>query len=242
MRRFASARARGVLALFDLLGDTLIGIVRLPRDRRPEGRSAFGLALQQYGLDSLPIVGLIGLTGGLVLTLLGLKELGKVGVEGMAPKVVGIVVLREIGPLITGIALAGRVASSMAAEIAVSGGNFLVAPRVLALLVAGPLLVAYADALALVGAVAYGTLVMQRPFWPHLGEVWSGLTLKHAIAALVKGAAFGFAVGLCGAWHGRRGRSAFDVGACVRGAVVWAVIAVGIAETLLIFVFKWIRF
>jgi phospholipid/cholesterol/gamma-HCH transport system permease protein len=237
-----SAGAAGAVALVEHVGETLIGIWRLLRRRRPEERAAFTLAFQQYGLESLPIVGLIALTGGVVLTLLGLKELGKVGVEGMAPKVVGIVLLREIGPLITGIALAGRVASSLAAEIATTRRDALVAPRVLALLVAGPLLVAYADALALVGTVAYGTLAMQRPFWLHLGEVWSGLTLKHAVAALVKGAAFGFAVGLAGSWHGGRGRRFGELGARVRAAVVWSVILVGLAETLLNFVFKWIRF
>ena len=137
-----------------------------------------------------------------MLTLLGLKELGKVGVEGMAPRVVGIVLLREIGPLITGIALAGRVASSVAAEIAAAKASgetaalrdrgqhpadVLVAPRVLALLLAGPLLVAYADALALVGSGLYASVAMGRPGWLHLADVWSGLTLKHAVAALAKG-------------------------------------------------------
>ena len=249
-------RRSGESAL-DLLGATLIGLVRLLRGRRREASAAFVLALERYGLESLPVVGLIAFAGGLVLTLLGLKELGKVGVEGMAPRVVGIVLLREIGPLITGIALAGRVASSVAAETAAAKASgetaalrdrgkdpadVLVAPRVLALLLAGPLLVAYADALALLGSAAFATLAMSRPGWLHLADVWSGLTLKHAIAALVKGAAFGFVVGLAGAYHGLRARDAKDAGARVRAAVVSAVIAVGVTETLLIFVFKWIRF
>jgi phospholipid/cholesterol/gamma-HCH transport system permease protein len=254
--RWVSRQRQAVLAAVDLLGATLIGLVRLLRDRRPEASAAFALALQRYGLESLPVVGLIALTGGVVLTLLGLKELGKVGVEGMAPKVIGIVLLREIGPLITGIALAGRVASSVAAEIAVARASgetaalrdrglppadVLVAPRLLALLLAGPLLVAYADALALAGSWLYASFAMDRPGRLHIGDVWSGLTLKHAVAALAKGAAFGLVVGLAGAYHGLRARGAADVGARVRDAVVWAVIAVGVAETLLIFVFKWIR-
>ena len=257
LSRWVSGQRQGVLAALDLLGATLIGLVRLLRGRRREASAAFGLAFQRYGLESLPVVGLIAFAGGLVLTLLGLKELGKVGVEGMAPKVVGIVLLREIGPLITGIALAGRVASSVAAEIAAARASgetaalrdrglhpaeVLVAPRVLALLLAGPLLVAYADALALAGSGLYASVAMGRPGWLHVADVWSGLTLKHAVAALAKGAAFGFVVGLTGAYHGLRAWGAADVGARVRDAVVSAVIAVGVAETLLIFVFKWIRF
>jgi phospholipid/cholesterol/gamma-HCH transport system permease protein len=243
-----------LLAPVDFLGATLIGLRRLLRNRAEEGRAAVIPAFQRYGLESLPIVGLISFVGGLVLTLLGLKELGKAGVEGMAPKLVGIVLLREIGPLITGIALAGRAATSVAAEVGAAGElaalrrrgvdpvDVLVAPRVLALLLAGPLLVAYGDALALAGSGVFATLALDRPFWLHLREVWAGLTLKHAVAAAAKGAGFGFVVGLAGAYHGLRPRAAGDVGARVRDAAVAAVVAVGVTETLLIFVFKWIRF
>jgi phospholipid/cholesterol/gamma-HCH transport system permease protein len=257
IRDWAAGQAEGLFALVDLVGETLIAAARLLRGRGREGRAVFAQALQQYGLESLPVVGLIAFVGGLVLTLLGLKELGKAGVEGMAPKLVGIVILREIGPLITGVALAGRVASSVAAETALAKtrgeaatlrrrglrpAEVLVAPRVLALLLAGPLLVAYADALALLGSGVFATLAMNRPGSLHVAEVWSGLSLKHAVAALVKGAGFGFVVGLAGAWHGLRARGPADVGARVRGAVVSAVVAVGITETLLILVFKRIRF
>ena len=205
IRRWASARAGDVVSLVELLGETLVGGFRLLRARGPEGRAAFARAFERYGMDSLPVVGVIALTGGVVLTLLGLKELGKVGVEGVAPRLVGIV-LREIAPLIVGVALAGRVASSVAAETAL--GRVPAAPRVLALLLVGPLLVAYALAFALAGSGLYAVLSLERPFWLHLEEVWSGISLRNVVSALVKGAAFGLVVGLAGAWHGQRARSA----------------------------------
>jgi len=237
--RGASDRKGELTVLVDFLGATLVGLFRLLRDRRPEDRAAFARAFERYGLDSLPIVGLIAVTGGVVLTLLGLKELGKVGVEGVAPRLVGIV-LREISPLIVGVALAGRVASSVAAEAAVGRGA--AAPRILALLLAGPLLVAYAGAFALAGSGAYAALSLERPTGLHLAEVWSGFNLRNAVASLVKGAGFGFVVGLAGAWHGLRAGGARDVGSRVRAAVVSAVIGVGVTEVLIIFVFRWIRF
>lgn len=236
IRRWASARAEDVASLVELLGDTLVSLLRMPRD--PEGRAAFARAFERYGMDSLPIVGLISLTGGVVLTLLGLKELGKVGVEGVAPRLVGIV-LREIAPLIVGVALAGRVASSVAAETALR--RVPAGPRVLALLLVGPLLVAYALAFALAGSGVYAALSLDRPLGLHLQEVWSGISLRNAVSALLKGAGFGLVVGLAGVWHGRRARGPQDVGACIRAAVVSAVIAVGATKVLLIFVFKWIR-
>jgi phospholipid/cholesterol/gamma-HCH transport system permease protein len=228
-----------VVSLLELVGDTLLGVFHLLSGRRPEDRAAFARAFERYGMDSLPVVGIIALTGGVVLTLLGLKELGKVGVEGVAPRLVGIV-LREIAPLIVGVALAGRVAPSVAAETAL--GRVPVAPRVLALLLVGPLLVAYALAFALAGSAVYAVVSLDRPFWLHLQEVWSGINLRSAVSALLKGAGFGLVVGLAGAWHGRRARGPRDVGVSVRAAVVSAVIAVGATEVLLIFVFKWIGF
>jgi phospholipid/cholesterol/gamma-HCH transport system permease protein len=250
------ARGSGPLEPIAFLGATLIGIARLLRRRGAADRAGFLRALQHYGVESLPIVGLISFAGGAILTLLGMKELGKVGVDSLGPRVVGIVLLREIAPLIVGIALAGRVSSSCAAETALGRAgdavtprrragqeamDLLVAPRVLALLFAGPLLVAYADGLALLGSTAWAKYSLGRPGWPHLLEVWSGLTLKHAIAALSKGAGFGLVVGLAGCYQGLRAGKG-DVGARVRSAVAKAVIAVGLTETLLIFVFKWIRF
>jgi len=65
--------------------------------------------------------------------------------------------------------------------------------------------------------------------------------MRNAVASLVKGAGFGFVVGLAGAWHGLRAGGAPDVGSRVRAAVVSAVIGVGVTEVLVIFVFKWIR-
>jgi len=251
-----AGRGRGALDPIAFVGATLIGIARLLRLRGAADRASLIAALQHYGVESLPIVGLIAFAGGAILTLLGMKELGKIGVDSLGPRVVGIVLLREIAPLIAGIALAGRVASSCAAEIALARAgdavtprgragqeamDAVVAPRVLALLVAGPLLVAYADGLALVGSAAWAQLSWGRPGWPHLLEVWSGLTLKHAVAALSKGAGFGLVVGLVGCYQGLRAGEA-DIGARVRSAVAKAVIAVGLTETLLIFVFKWIRF
>jgi phospholipid/cholesterol/gamma-HCH transport system permease protein len=250
------ARGRSLLDRFDFLGATLIGIGRLLLGRSPGARARFAVAFQQAGMGSLPVVGLFGFAAGLVLTLLGLKELGKLGVQVGVPRLVGIVILRELGALITGIALAGRVASSFAAELAAEKASgetdalrassldpvdVQVAPRVLALALAGPVLLAYANVLAIAGSVAYaaGSPGSARE---HALAMLSALTMKHAIAGLVKAAAFGFIVGLSGCFHGLHSAGTpASIGRAVRRAVVSAVIAVGLAETALIFVFKWIR-
>jgi phospholipid/cholesterol/gamma-HCH transport system permease protein len=247
-------RWRALVGRVDFLGAALIGVVRLVRRRG--ARTSVGLALQEAGIGSLPVIALIALAAGAVLTLLAMQQLEKVGLPAIGPRIVGIVILREIGPLITGIALAGRVAGSFAAEVAAQRGlggpagvamagqetiDSLVAPRVLALALAGPLLVAYADMLELAGSWLVARHVLGLPGGAHIEAVFSGLSLKHAIAAVVKGAAFGAAVALSGCYHGLRCTGVAGLGRAVRDAVVSAVVAVGVLETALIFVFKWVR-
>lgn len=237
-------------ARVDFLGATLIGVARLLHGGTATARARFSAAFRSAGVGSLPIVGLLGFAAGLVLTLLGTKELGKIGVDVGVPRLVGIVVLREIGALIAGIALAGRVASSYAAEIALAKGSSdegvelvdaQVAPRVLALLIAGPLLVAYADALAIVGSALYSAKSLGAAT-EHVQSMLSALNLKHVVSVITKATAFAFVAALCGCSEGLRAAPGPEpVGRAVRRAVVASVIGVGLAEVLLIFVFKWIR-
>src|SRR5262245_54043333 len=157
------ALGASVAGTAELLGGTLVGIGRRAPFRIPQARARLASALRHAGVGSLPIVALMGLVAGFVLTLLGSKELGKIGVETGIPRLVGVVVLREISVLIVGIALAGRVASSYAAELAAANANgetealrrsgldpidVQVAPRVLALVLAAPLLLAYTNLMA----------------------------------------------------------------------------------------------
>jgi phospholipid/cholesterol/gamma-HCH transport system permease protein len=250
MAGWASAQSQ-----LDFLGATLLGLRRLVRGGSSEARVVFRSALQQAGLGSLPIVALMGWAAGFVLTLLGSKELGKIGVDVGVPRLVGVVILRELAGLITGVALAGRVASSFAAEIACAnaGGDadalrargldpvdVQVAPRVLALLVAAPLLLGYTNVLAIVGSASYSGASLAGA-GERVASMLSALTLKHAVAGLAKAAAFGLVVGLCGCYCGQScGGGSTAVGHAVRRAVVSAVIGIGVAELGLIFVFKWI--
>ena len=241
----------------DFLGATLLGIGRLVRSRSPQARRRLVAALRDAGLGSLPIVTLMGFVAGFVLTLIGSKELGKLGVETGIPRLVGLVILREIGVLVVGVALAGRVASAYAAELAAANANgeteelrrsgldpldVQVAPRALALVLAAPVLLAYANTMAVGGSLLHGAASLGSAR-DHADAMLSALTLKHTLAGFVKACAFGFAVACAGCYHGLRCSGTPDaIGRAVSRAVVAAVLGVGVAETALIFVFKWIRF
>lgn len=249
--------ARIGVQLVDFLGEVMIGIGRLLRGRTLHRDVRFTAALQQAGVGTLPIVALFATAAGLVLMLLALQQLDKVGVPGIGPRLVGIVILRELGALMTGIALAGRVASGFAAEIATATArgeteqmqamgfapiDVLAAPRVLAAAVAGPLLVAYANALALLGGTLIGMSMTDASFSLLFEQTLSALNFKHGIAGLSKGVLFGFLSGMAAAWHGLRAtRDAVTVGRQVRNAAVSAAVGVALADLVLTFVFKWIR-
>lgn len=251
------ARGASLGSQVDFLGATLLGVARLGRSCPLPARRRLVAALRDAGMGSLPIVALMGFVAGLVLTLLGSKELGKLGVETGIPRLVGVVVLREIGVLIVGIALAGRVASAFAAELAAANVNgetnelrrsgldpldVQVAPRVLALVLAAPLLLAYANTMAVAGSILYGaaSLASARE---HAMAMLSALTLKHTLAGLVKASTFGFVVACSGCYQGLRcSGTPLAAGRAVSRSVVVAVLGVGLAEVALIFAFKWMPF
>lgn len=232
------------------LGQTLVGRTR---------RLGLGVtvALQEAGVGTLPLLALIAFASGGVLSLLASQQLDKLGGALLAPNLVAIVILRELGALTTGIALAGRLGSVNAAELAtmvvgeetdalrvigVDPFDLLVAPRVLALVLMGPLLVLYANALGLLGSLVVGVGLMDVPAAIYIERTAAALTLKHAIAGLVKGAAFGFVVGMAGCYYGlRSGKSPGAVGKAVQTAVVTAVLGVVLADTVLTLFFKRVR-
>ena len=255
--RWVTEQGRSLVHWLEFFGSTVRSLGRLAWSRRWPPGVRFSAALREAGVETLPVVALFAVASGGVLTLLASQQLDKLGAPALAPRLVGIVILRELGALMTGIAVAGRVAAAYAAEVAlaVTGGeaealreagveplDALVAPRVLALTLMAPLLVAYANALAMLGGAAMGTGLSGLGAGQHLATSVSALTLKHAIAGLTKGAVFGFVAAVAGCRQGlRSGKSAAAVGRTVRDAVVSAVVAVALADVVLTFVFKWVR-
>jgi phospholipid/cholesterol/gamma-HCH transport system permease protein len=255
--RWVIQKARALGDRVEFLGRTVIalGQFALGRSRRHNLRLVG--TLQEAGVRTLPVVALFAVASGAVLTLVTTQQLDRLGVPHFTPTLVGTVILRELGALMAGIAMAGRVASAFAAEVATamttgeaeemrSAGtdpvDVLVAPRVLALVLSGPLLVAYANGLALLGATAVGSGLLGAPARQYLDTILSALTFKHAVAGLVKGAVFGFVAGLAGCYHGfHSGTGSAAIGRTVRNAVVAAAVLVAIADVALAFIFRWIR-
>jgi phospholipid/cholesterol/gamma-HCH transport system permease protein len=242
----------------DFLGSTVTSCVRMLLGRTRRLRPRFLQLLQQAGVGTLPVVAVMGFAIGAVLALITTGQLQRIGATPLVARIVSIAVLREMGALMVGIAIAGRLGSAIAAEIAsmvadkevdvlgvvgVDRFDYLVAPRVLALSIAGPLLVLYANALGLLGGFFVGVVSAGLPAKEYIERTQAVITHKHLLSGLIKGLAFGVVTGLVASYFGlNSGRTAGAVGLAVRRAVVAAVVGVILADAAITLIFKWVRF
>ncbi len=195
-------------------------------------------ALMQIGWFSLPVVGMTALFTGGALALQIYAGGARFSAESVVPSIVAIGMVRELGPVLGGLMVAARVASSIAAEIgtmkvteqidalvtlSTNPMKYLTLPRVLAATVAVPVLVAVGDSIGIFGGYLVG--VTRLGFNPatYLKNTREFLEFWDVASGLWKGAAFGFIVALMGCFYGMQsGRGAQGVGGATKSAVVAA--------------------
>ena len=199
-------------------------------------------ALFQIGWLSLPVVGLTALFTGGALALQIYSGGARFNAESVVPSIVAIGMVRELGPVLGGLMVAARVASSIAAEIgtmkvteqidalvtlSTDPLKYLAAPRVLAATLAMPVLVAVGDAIGIMGGWLVGVNRLGFNSATYLKNTVEFLEFWDVGSGLVKGAVFGFLVALMGCYHGMNsGRGAQGVGRATKSAVVAASILI----------------
>jgi len=230
------------------LGDMLFFMGRAVREFFSSSFSFQEFVKQSYviGYKTLPIVALTGFILGVVLTLQVSPVMARFGAESWIPGMVSVAIIREIGPIITGLICAGKVGSSIGAEIGsmkvteqldameVSGANpmsFVVSTRVLAATLMVPLLTFFAAAVSLLGAYL-GVQMNNNMAWQVFrDDAFSALTFVDINQAAIKTVFFGFMIGLIGAYNGYRAKSGTEgVGAAANESVVKASIAIFIID------------
>lgn len=200
------------------------------------------------GYKSLPLIALTGFIMGLVLTMQLRPSMIEYGVESQLPAMVGIAIIREIGPVITALIFAGKIGSSIGAELGsmkvteqidameVSGTNpfkYLVVTRVLATTLMLPVLVMLGDAISLygsyIGVNIRGTTSF-RLFWT---QVFDNLSFGDVVPSFSKSFFFGFAVGIIGSFKGYHSKKGTEgVGRSANSAVVVSSILIFIIDLL----------
>ena len=178
------------------------------------------LAIRQIriiGADSLFLILLIGTFTGMVLGLQGYNTLRRFGSEGALGTVVALVLVRELGPVLAGLMVAGRIGAAMAAEIgtmrvteqidalttlSTDPIKYLVAPRLLASVVTMPILVAIADSIGVFGGYIVATKSLGFNGYVYLKNSVDFVTDEDVYSGLIKAAVFGFIIALMGCYNG----------------------------------------
>ena len=242
---------RTTIEMVSFIGEASLAFVKFLGGRASFRRSDLVLLLQECGAQALPIVSLISLLVGLILAFVGAIQLKMFGAQIFVADVVGIGMVRVMGAIMTGIIIAGRTGAAFAAQLGtmevneeidalktlgISPMEFLVLPRMVALIIMMPLLCLYADLLGILGGLIVGVGMLDLGVMQYLNETRSAVTLTNLWIGLFHSAVFGVLIALSGCLRGMQcGRSAEAVGYATTSAVVTGIISIIVATAIITF-------
>ncbi|HEY4163284.1 MAG TPA: ABC transporter permease [Dongiaceae bacterium] len=246
-------QALDLIAFFGALIETFARLVARPQRLR---WISVIHHIEQTGLNALPIVGMISFLVGVVLAFQGADQLARFGAQIFTINMVGLSVLREMGILLTAIVVAGRSGSAFTAEIGAMQVNeevdalrvigldpmeVLVAPRILALVIALPLLTFFADMMGLLGGGVMSVLLVDVSFGQYWRLLNNAVSLNTFAIGMVKAPVFAFLIALVGCFEGLRVTgSAESVGRLTTRAVVEGIFLVIIFDALFSTLFSYL--
>ncbi len=239
----------GFLRVAEFWGKWLIFLWGLIRGKSFARGRDFLVACRDCGASALPIVTLISYLTGLTMAFVGSVQLEKFNATIYTADLVCLAMVREMGPLMVAIVMAGRTGASFAAEIGsmklneevdslrtlgIPAIDFLVLPRTLALFLMTPLLTLYADIVGIMGGLTVGTQVMGFSALHYFEQTQSALlSMWEIYSGLWKSLAFGLIVGLVGCYKGiNSGNSSISLGKSVTSSVVVSITLIVIADAL----------
>lgn len=239
----------GYVDFLAFLGEVALGFGRVIVGKGRFRRDDFFLHLQACGASALPIVSLISLVIGVIFAFVGSVQLRLFGAQIYVADIVGLAMVRELGAMMTGIIMAGRTGAAFAAQLGTMQVNeevdalstmgmnpaeFLVVPRMIALVLMMPLLCVYSDFLGIAGGMAIGGGMLDIPWVQYWNQTRDALNMVQIMHGIVKSGLYGVIIALSGCYHGMRcGRSASDVGDATTKAVVSAIVGIIIADGLI---------
>jgi phospholipid/cholesterol/gamma-HCH transport system permease protein len=232
----------GTLGLFTFLGQNLMALGNLLRGRAQFQWGDAFLVMEQTGPAALGIVAMINFLVGLILAFVGAIELTKFGASLYVADLVGIATVREMGCIMTGIILCGRTGAAFAAQLGtmkvneeinaletfgISPIEFLVLPRMVALMLMMPFLCVFADLISIAGGFCVSVSMLDITSTVYLNRTIQAIELKSFLLGIVKGTFFGFLVAYTGCLRGMQsGYTAAAVGQATTRAVVTGISAI----------------
>lgn len=228
------------------VGESILSLGRYFTGRARFRRSDFWMTVQQCGIEALPIVSLISFLIGLILAFVGNVQLTNFGANIFVADLVGIAMVREMGVVMTGIIMSGRTGAAFAAHLGSMKANeeidalrtfglnafdFLVLPRLLALLLMLPVLTVYANIIGILGGMLVGAAVGIPPvlYWT---QTVGAITLTTAFLGVFKSFFFAAAIAISGCMQGMEaGNSSAAVGQATTRAVVISITSIIIMDS-----------
>ena len=245
----ASLRVKGSAGdMLDFIGQVFLSFSRMFTGKAIFRRSDFLVYMQQAGAEAILIVTIINLLIGLIIAFVGAVQLEMFGAEIYVADLVGLAMVRELAPMMTAIIMAGRSGASYAAQLGTMMVNeeidalvtfgfnpvdFLVLPRLMALVLMMPLLTLYADFIGIIGGMTVGVGLLGISFEQYYEQTILALSPLTFLLGIVKGTIYGFLVGFAGCYRGMQsGRSSAAVGASTTSAVVTGIIMIIVASAV----------
>ena len=224
------------------LGESVLALGRFLVGKARYRRADFLLLVQQAGVEALPIVTLVSFLLGVILAFVGAVQLEQFGATVYVADLVGVAMVRDMGALITAIAMAGRSGAAYAAQLgsmkvtqeidalstsSISPVEFLVLPRMLALVLMMPLLTLCAQFVGILGGAAVGIGLLDLSAATYMQQTTGAVGLSDLIGGIFKGGVYGVLIALAGCLRGMQaGKSSAGVGDAATSAVVTGIVAI----------------
>ncbi len=236
----------------DFLGDIAVSLSRLITGRSYSRWDDFMLIVQRCGVETLLLASLISLLVGMILAFVGSIQLKMFGAQIFVADIVGIAMVRVLSAVMTGIIMSGRVGASFAAELGMMQANeeidalktlgvspveFLVIPRVLALVIMMPILTIYADLMGVLGGFVISVGMLNLNPIEYLQHTQQVVKLSYVWVGLIHSLVFGVIIAFTGCLSGIKcERNAAGVGVATTSAVVTGITGIVIATAIITFI------
>ena len=239
--------------LLTFLGELVLSFRRFLGGKATYLRSDVVQHIQEAGVEAFPIVSLISFLIGMIFAFVGVMQLTMFGAGIFTANLVAVAMIREMAPIMTAIIMAGRTGASYAAQIGTMKVNeeidalttlgvnpidFLVTPRVIALITMMPLLTMYSSLMGILGGTVVGMAMLDVTLVQYVEQTVSSVGLNSLLGGLFKCIVYGSLVALAGCQQGMAcGNSAMAVGQCTTGAVVMGIVLIVVSASILTVIF-----
>ena len=245
----ASARLASGKELLTFTGELILSCKRFLSGKATYLRSDVVQHMQEAGAEAFSIVALISFLIGMIFAFVGVMQLELFGAGIFTADLVAIAMIREMAPIMTGIIMAGRTGAAYAAQIGTMKVNeeidalttlginpidFLVTPRMFALIIMMPLLTMYSSLMGIIGGTFVGLALLDVTLLQYVSQTIEAVHLNSLFGGLFKSLVYGGLVALAGCQNGMEcGNSALAVGECTTKAVVSGIVLIVVSAAVL---------